>query len=133
MDLLLADLAARLAEHDLTLELTPAARGGHRPRGPRPAVRGAAAQAVVQRLVENPLARALLEGRFAPGSHIGLDADPVSGTLLFTGDDGAAVVADAGERRDARAAGAQPVTVGGRSIFDLPTGPDGPEGPDRLN
>jgi ATP-dependent Clp protease ATP-binding subunit ClpB len=133
VDLLLADLQARLADRDLTLELTPAARGviardGHDPQfGARPLKRS------LQRLVENPLARALLQGRFGPGSRIALDADPVSGTLVFSGDDGAAVVADAAERRDARAADAHPVTVGGRSIFDLPTGSDGPDGPDRLN
>jgi hypothetical protein len=133
VDLLLAELQARLADRDLTLELTPAARGviardGHDPQfGARPLKRS------LQRLVENSLARALLQGRFGPGSHIALDADPVSGTLVFSGDDGAAVVAESAERRDARAADAQPVTVGGRSIFDLPTGSDGPEGPDRLN
>ena len=52
--------------------------------------------------MENPLARALLEGRFAPGSTIVADADIGSGTLLFrSGDE--TVVATAGERRDARA------------------------------
>ena len=61
----------------------------------------------MQRLVENPLARALLEGRFTPGSHIVGDADPLSGTLLFrSGDE--TVVATAGERRDARARPATP-------------------------
>ena len=41
----LADLARRLAEQDIVLELTPAAQGADRPRGHRPGVRGAAAQA----------------------------------------------------------------------------------------
>ena len=83
MDLLLADLQRRLADHELTMELTPAARRliaaeGHDPAfGARPLKRS------VQRLVENPLARALLEGRFPPGSHIVADADALSGTLLF--------------------------------------------------
>jgi ATP-dependent Clp protease ATP-binding subunit ClpB len=133
VDLLLADLQRRLADRDLTLELTPAARGviardGHDPQfGARPLKRA------LQRLVENPLARALLEGRFPPGSSIHLDADPNTGTLVFSGDDGAAVVADASERRDARAGRVQPVAVGGRSIFELPSGPGDAEGPDRLN
>jgi ATP-dependent Clp protease ATP-binding subunit ClpB len=103
VDLLVADLEARLAEHDLALELTPAARRliateGHDPAfGARPLKRS------VQRLVENPLARALLEGRFPPGSRIVGDADPRSGTLLFSAGD-AVVVAEAGQRRDARSA-----------------------------
>src|SRR6186713_3008060 len=55
VDLLLADLQRRLADRDLTLELTPAARGviardGHDPQfGARPLKRS------LQRLVENPL------------------------------------------------------------------------------
>jgi hypothetical protein len=59
----------------------------------------------VQRLVENPLARGLLEGRFAPGTTVTVDADPVGGTLLFRTPDGdATMVTDASLRRDARAA-----------------------------
>ncbi len=76
VDLLLADLQRRLADRDLTLELTPAARAviardGHDPQfGARPLKRA------LQRLVENPLARALLEGRFGPGSHISAGRRP---------------------------------------------------------
>ena len=56
----------------------------------------------IQRLIENPLARALLEGRFKPGTSINVDADPGSGTLLFTSG-GETVVANAAEeRRDVR-------------------------------
>jgi ATP-dependent Clp protease ATP-binding subunit ClpB len=101
VDLLLGDLQRRLAEHDLTLELTPAARRliaqeGHDPAfGARPLKRS------IQRLVENRLARALLEGRFTPASTIVADADPISGTLLFqSGHE--TVVAMADDRRDAR-------------------------------
>ena len=131
VDLLLADLQRRLADRDLTLELTPAARAviardGHDPQfGARPLKRS------LQRLVENPLARALLEGRFGPGAHIRLDADPVSGTLVFTGADGESVVTDASDRRDARSTARQPVAAGGSSIFDLPDAAD--PGTDRLN
>ena len=45
VDILLADLQRRLATQDLTLELTPAREGAHRPRRPRPVVRGTAPQA----------------------------------------------------------------------------------------
>jgi ATP-dependent Clp protease ATP-binding subunit ClpB len=102
VDRLLVDLERRLADHELSIELTPAARQlvaseGHDPAfGARPLKRS------IQRLVENPLARALLEGNFAPGGTIKIDADPGSGTLVFSAD-GQTVVSSAGERRtDAR-------------------------------
>ena len=100
VDLLLADLQRRLAEHDLVVELTPAARalivrdGTDLAYGARPLKR------TIQRLVENPLARALLQGQFGPGSRIVADADVVNGTIIFSAD-GTTVVSEAG-RRDAR-------------------------------
>ncbi|CAN5777384.1 hypothetical protein BH24CHL5_BH24CHL5_03640 [soil metagenome] len=100
--LLLDDLGRRLGEHDLTLDVTPAARRliageGHDPGyGARPLRRA------IQRLVENPLAKALLEGRFKPGTTIKVDADTGSGTLLFS-DGGETLVTSTGEqRRDSR-------------------------------
>jgi hypothetical protein len=77
-------------------------------------------------LVENSLARALLQGQFGPGSRIVADADVVSGTIVFSAD-GKTVVAQAG-RRDARAADDSSngnrvgAGAGGkrRSAFDLP-------------
>ena len=107
VELLLDDLAGRLADHDLALEVTPAARTliareGHDPvYGARPLRRS------IQRLVENPLARALLEGRFKPGTRIKVDADPVSGTLVFTDGGETIVTTAAGERRDVRGSGGQ--------------------------
>src|SRR4029079_4838235 len=84
VDLLLADLQRRLATQDLVLELTPAARAliardGYDPTyGARPLKR------TIQRLVENPLAKALIEGRFKPGQVINVDADPVGTTHVFS-------------------------------------------------
>ena len=49
-------------------------------------------------------ARALVGGEFRPGDRVTADADPVSGALVFSSER-ATVVADAGERRDARSAG----------------------------
>jgi ATP-dependent Clp protease ATP-binding subunit ClpB len=117
VDLLLADLSRRLAEHDLILELTAAARRLVAVEGHDPAFGARPLKRAVQRLVENPLARALLEGRFPPGSRIVGDADPVSGTLLFTAG-GETVVATAGERRDARAPQRPPEKD--ESPFELP-------------
>jgi ATP-dependent Clp protease ATP-binding subunit ClpA len=125
VDLLVADLARRLSDLDLQLVLTPQARAligreGHDPQyGARPLKRA------VQRLLENPLARALLEGHFKPGSTITADADQGSGTIVITGSEGGTIVSEPGERRDTRVGGA-PVGAGIRpSLMDLPeTEPD---------
>jgi ATP-dependent Clp protease ATP-binding subunit ClpA len=102
VELLLSDLTRRLTEHDLTLEVTPAARRLIATEGFDPAYGARPLKRSIQRLVENPLARALLEGRFKPGTTVRVDADPGSGTLLFS--DGAeTVVTTAGDgRRDVR-------------------------------
>jgi ATP-dependent Clp protease ATP-binding subunit ClpA len=131
VDLLLADLQRRLATQDLAVELTPAARAliareGHDPSfGARPLKR------TIQRLVENPFAKALIEGRFRPGERVMADADPVGSTIVFSTEE-ATVVADAGDRRDARSGGeadeASEGLVGAgtrgrgrrRSAFDVP-------------
>ncbi len=101
VDLLLAELGRRLAGHDLEIEVTPAARAVITREGTDPTYGARPLKRTIQRLVENPLARALLRGEFRPGALIGVDADPMGGTLVFT-QEGATVVAEAGERRDAR-------------------------------
>jgi ATP-dependent Clp protease ATP-binding subunit ClpB len=123
VDLLLAQLQRRIADQELVLELTPAARSlivreGHDPAyGARPLAR------TIQRLVENPFARALLQGQFRPGDTVVADADPLGGTLVFS-TDRSSVAVEAGDRRDARARARQAVGVGARddekSPFDLP-------------
>ena len=122
MELLLADLADRLAEQDLVLELTPAATALIVREGTDPAFGARPLKRTIQRLVENPLARALVAGEFKPGDHVSADADLVSGTLVFS-TEAATVVAD-GSRRDARSRpGDEPVGVGAAresSPLDLP-------------
>ena len=127
VDLLLADLQRRIAGQDLVVELTPAARAliareGHDPvYGARPLKR------TIQRLVENPFARALIDGRFQPGDHVLADADPLGSTLIFT-TEGDTVVTDVSTRRDARGPGKETGDDGrgasrrrGRtSVLDLP-------------
>ena len=87
----------------------------------------------IQRLIENPLARSLLEGRFPPGSTITIDADPVGGTLLFSSG-GETVVTDAASRRDVHVAG-EAVGAGLRpGLTDLPsTEPAAGDRTERLN
>jgi ATP-dependent Clp protease ATP-binding subunit ClpB len=133
VDLLLADLQRRLAEQDLTLELTPAARALIAREGHDPAFGARPLRRTIQRLVENPFARALLQGQFKTGDTITADADPVGGTLVFS-TDAATVVAGTGERRDARRGGERaPAAAGARRArgpLDLPDlgGNDGGSG-----
>ena len=112
VDLLLADLSRRLKDHDLELEITPAARQLIGAEGYDPAYGARPLRRAIQRLVENPLARALLEGKFKPGTSIKVDADPVGGTLLFS-DGGQTVVTTASDsRRDARSSSGASSGVG---------------------
>jgi ATP-dependent Clp protease ATP-binding subunit ClpA len=99
--LLLTGLDRRLADQDLRIELTPVARQVIVREGTDPAYGARPLKRTIQRLVENPLARALLKGEFAPGDTINVDADPVSGTLVFS-TDRSTVVTDGRSRRDAR-------------------------------
>ncbi len=124
VELLLRELTQRLAEHDLAVTLTPAAEAVIAREGTDPAYGARPLKRTLQRLVENQLARALLRGEFRPGESIAVDADPVTGTLVFTGSQ-ATVVADAGERRDARGTGREEeaAAVAARAtppILDLP-------------
>jgi ATP-dependent Clp protease ATP-binding subunit ClpB len=123
VELLVADLQRRLASQDLTLELTPSARALIAREGTDPAFGARPLKRTIQRLVENPLARALLQGQFQPGDRIVADADATSGTLLFSAGD-RSVVTEARERRDARAPAREPAAAGSggrkRRVTDLP-------------
>jgi ATP-dependent Clp protease ATP-binding subunit ClpB len=103
VDLLVADLQRRLTDADLELSLTPAARQVIAAEGHDPAFGARPLKRAIQRLLENPLAKAILEGRFPPGSRIIADADTVSRTVLFSAGE-ETVVSAGGERRDARTA-----------------------------
>jgi ATP-dependent Clp protease ATP-binding subunit ClpB len=137
VELLIADLQRRLASQDLVLELTPSARGLIAREGTDPTYGARPLKRTIQRLVENPLARALIEGRFKPGQTVSVDADPLGTTLVFSAD-GESVVADAANRRDARRRDEDedPVAAGAgggggrrRSVLDLPdTEPDRGDG-----
>jgi ATP-dependent Clp protease ATP-binding subunit ClpB len=79
--LLLAGVEGRLAESQISLEVTDAARAlvareGYDPQyGARPLRRA------IQRLIENPLARQILGGEFTPGETVRIDVR--DGALVF--------------------------------------------------
>jgi ATP-dependent Clp protease ATP-binding subunit ClpB len=81
VELQLARLRARLAERRLELELTDAAKEALAEAGWDPAYGARPLKRAIQRLVENPLALRLLEGDFAEGDTIRVDAD--EGEIAF--------------------------------------------------
>jgi ATP-dependent Clp protease ATP-binding subunit ClpB len=82
IDLQLRKLEQLLADRKLTLELTPAAREVLATEGYDPAFGARPLKRAIQRLLQNPLALAVLEGRFSEGDHIIVDRDP-KGELTF--------------------------------------------------
>ena len=81
VELQLARLRARLADRGLQLELTDAAKEALADAGWDPAYGARPLKRAIQRLLENPLALRLLEGEFADGDRIAVDA--VDGELVF--------------------------------------------------
>jgi ATP-dependent Clp protease ATP-binding subunit ClpB len=81
IELQLAQLRRRLAERGLTVELTDAAKEQLVEAGWDPTYGARPLKRALQRLVENPLARALLEGGFGEGDAIRVDAR--DGELVF--------------------------------------------------
>ena len=81
VELQLERLRARLAERRIALELTDAAKEALAEAGWDPAYGARPLKRAIQRLVENPLALRLLEGDFADGDTIRVDA--ADGELVF--------------------------------------------------
>src|SRR5690348_5654884 len=82
VELQLARLRERLAERRIELELTDAAKETLAEAGWDPAYGARPLKRAIQRLVENPLALRLLEGDFADGDTIRVDA--ADGEIRFT-------------------------------------------------
>ena len=81
VDLQLGRLRERLAERRLELEVTDAAKEILAEEGWDPAYGARPLKRAIQRLLENPLARELLEGRFSEGDTVRVDAR--DGELAF--------------------------------------------------
>jgi ATP-dependent Clp protease ATP-binding subunit ClpB len=135
VDLLVADLQKRLAGQEIGLELTTAARSLIVREGTDPAYGARPLKRTIQRLVENPLARALLRGEIKPGSTVVADADAIGGVLVFRSGE-STLVTDASDRRDARARSAAqeaPGTVAGAVDRVWAPGTPEDEGSKRVN
>ncbi|MGH3065836.1 MAG: ATP-dependent Clp protease ATP-binding subunit, partial [Gaiellaceae bacterium] len=81
VELQLARLRERLAERQLSLEVTDVAKELLAEEGWDPAYGARPLKRAIQRLVENPLALELLEGRFTEGNVVSVDAR--DGELVF--------------------------------------------------
>jgi ATP-dependent Clp protease ATP-binding subunit ClpB len=82
IDLQLKKLEQLLADRKLTFELTPEAREILATEGYDPAFGARPLKRAIQRLLQNPLALAVLEGKFGEGDHIVVERDP-KGELTF--------------------------------------------------
>jgi ATP-dependent Clp protease ATP-binding subunit ClpB len=75
VDLLLKTVDKLLAERQITLELTPAAKELLLREGYDPAYGARPLRRTIQRLIQDPLALQILEGAVLPGEHIRVDRD----------------------------------------------------------
>jgi ATP-dependent Clp protease ATP-binding subunit ClpB len=82
INLQLKRLEHLLADRKLTLELTPEAREVLATEGYDPAFGARPLKRAIQRLLQNPLALSVLEGKFSEGDHIVVERDP-KGELTF--------------------------------------------------
>jgi ATPases with chaperone activity, ATP-binding subunit len=102
IELQLKRLEKLLDDRKLRLELTPAAKHKLATEGYDPAFGARPLKRAIQRLVQNPLALAVLEGRFLEGDKITVDVDD-NGKLVFTNlGEAARVAADGDGERAAR-------------------------------
>ena len=82
IDLQLKRLEKLLADRKLTIELTPAAKRAISAEGYDPAYGARPLKRALQKMVQNPLAMGVLDGRFHEGDHIVVDAGD-GGALTF--------------------------------------------------
>ena len=83
VDLLLKSVEKLLAERQITLELTPAAKELLLREGYDPAYGARPLRRTIQRLVQDPLALQILEGAVLPGDHVRVDRDGQKDAMRF--------------------------------------------------
>jgi ATP-dependent Clp protease ATP-binding subunit ClpB len=81
--LLLKSVEKLLAERQITLALTPAAEELLLREGYDPAYGARPLRRTIQRLIQDPLAMQILEGKVLPGDHIRVDRDGQKDTMRF--------------------------------------------------
>jgi len=84
VELQLARLARSLAEREVRLQVTPAARARIAEVGYEPAFGARPLKRAIQRLVTDPLAMAFLDGRFSDGDDVRVDVDASGEGLRFS-------------------------------------------------
>ena len=82
VDLQMKEVAARLKEHGIEIELTDAAREWLAKEGFDPQFGARPLRRTLQRKVESPLSRKLLEGEFKTGECVVVDADEKEGIVF---------------------------------------------------
>jgi ATP-dependent Clp protease ATP-binding subunit ClpB len=104
VDLQLARVVKLLASRNVQIELTPAARAMVLAEGYDPAYGARPLRRAVQRLIQDPLAMEILEGRVLPGATVRAEADAAAGKMKFEMSEPTA----AGEAAQPAAAAARP-------------------------
>lgn len=83
VDLQMKEVQERLSDHDLTVELTPAARDWLADVGYDPDFGARPLKRALQKHVESPLSISLLSGEFSSGDTIVVDVDKENNKLIF--------------------------------------------------
>jgi ATP-dependent Clp protease ATP-binding subunit ClpA len=83
VDLLLKSVDKLLEERKITLALTPAAKELVLREGYDPAYGARPLRRAIQRLIQDPLAMEILEGKVLPGDHIIVDRDGQKDAIRF--------------------------------------------------
>ncbi len=84
VDLQMKEVQERLSEHDINVELTPAARSWLAKEGYDPAFGARPLRRAIQKYMESPLSVELLSGKFKDGVIVHVDVDEKKNTLVFT-------------------------------------------------
>jgi ATP-dependent Clp protease ATP-binding subunit ClpB len=83
VDLQIARVASLVRDRKLTLEVTPAARSAVATEGYDPVYGARPLKRAIQRLLQNPLAMAVLEGKYSEGDTVRVDRSKDGGALVF--------------------------------------------------
>ena len=83
VDLLLRGVEKLLAERQIRLELTPAAKELLVHEGYDPAFGARPLRRTIQRMIQDPLAMQILEGKILPGDHVRVDRDGKKDAMRF--------------------------------------------------